>query len=291
MSNDTVFRDSDGNIIEGAQAGYDKNTGVIYITEDVAGKPSEEFNRIVGEEIGELYAHKNGLASETGGAEQIGQIFGKEMSKGKDSDSEYTGTIVVNNNIKDVKVDGTDAVLTSSGTSVSAGPIKAGVTGDFGFIYDTNTSKIRVVGGFSLSTSLTEELGISADKSVIYFPTVTKKEDLGDGFFTYSVSAEIGEGLGMSGGFSILIPVKDKELDFSKTGIGLDVGAGVGLNVGATFGPGFSTGFLWNPVSIPVPKKITNLREKLTGNKQQYLNIINNSTIQKKAKEQYERGK
>ena len=95
----------------------------------------------------------------------------------------------------------------------------------------------------------------------------------------------------MSGGFSILIPVKDKELDFSKTGIGLDVGAGVGLNVGATFGPGFSTGFLWNPVSIPVPKKITNLREKLTGNKQQYLNIINNSTIQKKAKEQYERGK
>ena len=167
VSNDTVFRDSDGNIIEGAQAGYDKNTGVIYITEDVAGKPSEEFNRIVGEEIGELYAHKNGLASETGGAEQIGQIFGKEMSKGKDSDSEYTGTIVVNNNIKDVKVDGTDAVLTSSGTSVSAGPIKAGVTGDFGFIYDTNTSKIRVVGGFSLSTSLTEELGISADKSVI----------------------------------------------------------------------------------------------------------------------------
>ena len=36
MSNDTVFRDSDGNIIEGAQAGYDKKTGVIYITKDVA---------------------------------------------------------------------------------------------------------------------------------------------------------------------------------------------------------------------------------------------------------------
>ena len=28
VSNDTVFRESDGNIIEGAQAGYDKNTGV-----------------------------------------------------------------------------------------------------------------------------------------------------------------------------------------------------------------------------------------------------------------------
>lgn len=108
VSNDTVFRDSAGNIIEGAQAGYDKNTGVIYITEDTAGKPLGEFNRIVGEEIGELYAHKNGLATETGGAEQIGQIFGKEMSKGKDSASEYTGTIVVNDTIKDIKVDGTD---------------------------------------------------------------------------------------------------------------------------------------------------------------------------------------
>ena len=111
VSNDTVFRDSEGNVMEGAQAGYDKNTGIIYITKDVAEKPLGEFNKIVGEEIGELYAHNNGLATKTGGAEQIGQIFGKEMSKGKDSDSEYTGTITVNNNIKDIKVDGTEVVV------------------------------------------------------------------------------------------------------------------------------------------------------------------------------------
>jgi filamentous hemagglutinin len=33
VSNETVFRDSNVNIIEGAQAGFDKDTGVIYITE------------------------------------------------------------------------------------------------------------------------------------------------------------------------------------------------------------------------------------------------------------------
>jgi hypothetical protein len=114
VSNDTVFRDSAGNIIEGAHAGFDKNTGVIYITEDTAKKPLGEFNKIVGEEIGELYAHKNGLAVENNNgvmvAEQIGQIFGEQMSKGKDSDTEYTGNIIVNNSIKDVKVDGTEAV-------------------------------------------------------------------------------------------------------------------------------------------------------------------------------------
>ncbi|MDR2879434.1 MAG: hypothetical protein LBV03_05940, partial [Fusobacteriales bacterium] len=67
------------------------------------------------EEIGELYAHKNGLAVENSNgvmvAEQIGQIFGEQMSKGKDSDSEYTGNIIVNNSIKNVKVDGTEAVV------------------------------------------------------------------------------------------------------------------------------------------------------------------------------------
>ncbi|MCP1225895.1 hemagglutinin repeat-containing protein, partial [Sebaldella sp. S0638] len=138
VSNDTVFRDSEGNVIEGAQAGYDKSTGIIYITKDVAGKPLGEFNRIVGEEIGELYAHNNGLATKTGGAEQIGQIFGKEMSKGKDSDSEYTGTITVNNNIKDIKVDGTEVITV---TVVGATVIVGGI-----IYYFSDTEAARVFG-------------------------------------------------------------------------------------------------------------------------------------------------
>ena len=99
--------------------------------------------------------NKNGLATETGGAEQIGQIFGKEMSKGQDSDSEYTGTIVVNNNIKDVKVDGTEVITVAVvGTTVIVG----------GIIYYCSDSEAAKTLGAAIEAKMKEEAGKAKKK-------------------------------------------------------------------------------------------------------------------------------
>ena len=43
--------------------------GVVYITESTANGSLKELNRVVGEEVGEIYAHNSGL-EKNGNAEQ-----------------------------------------------------------------------------------------------------------------------------------------------------------------------------------------------------------------------------
>lgn len=179
------------------------------------------------------------------------------------------------------------AVIRSTGVSVGAGFVHGGLTGDLGYIYDPNSSKIQVIVGGSVSTGATQDLGFGLTKSMVYFPTVTNMDQLGSHFYTYSVSAEVGQGLGISGGFSVVVPVYKGKMDLSKAGIGLDIGAGVGVNLGATMGPGMSGGGTWKLLNIPVSKKVSKLFLDLQKERNKFLKIITNDELKSKIQEDF----
>jgi hypothetical protein len=53
--------------------------GVIYITERTANGLLAYFNRIVEEEVGDIYAQNNGLENDNSRAQQIGVLFGGKI--------------------------------------------------------------------------------------------------------------------------------------------------------------------------------------------------------------------
>ncbi|MCP1226400.1 hemagglutinin repeat-containing protein, partial [Sebaldella sp. S0638] len=56
--------------------------GIVYITESTANGSLKDLNRVVGEEVGEIYAQNNGLENWNNKGQQIGEIFGEKISEG-----------------------------------------------------------------------------------------------------------------------------------------------------------------------------------------------------------------
>ncbi len=97
--------------------------GVIYITESTANGTLKELNRVVGEEVGEIYSHNNGLQNDNGNAEQLGQIFGEKLSNGVDGTKAKNPLAADNVDLSKVVVSGTELVIAIFGTAVVVGGI------------------------------------------------------------------------------------------------------------------------------------------------------------------------
>ena len=83
--------------------------GVVYITESTANGSLKNLNSVVGEEVGEIYAQNNGLENDYGRGQQIGLIFGNQLS-GVSGESISTNKIAADDvDLSDVVVAGTNA--------------------------------------------------------------------------------------------------------------------------------------------------------------------------------------
>ena len=84
--------------------------GVIYITESTANGTLKDLNRIVGEEVGEIYAHNNGL-EKNGNAQQLGEIFGEKLSNGVGETTSKNSLTADNIDLSKVVIDGTNVFV------------------------------------------------------------------------------------------------------------------------------------------------------------------------------------
>ena len=84
--------------------------GVVYITESTANGSLKELNRVVGEEVGEIYAHNNGL-EKNGNAEQLGRIFAEKISNGVGDTNAKNPLIADNVDLSKVVINGADLWL------------------------------------------------------------------------------------------------------------------------------------------------------------------------------------
>ena len=89
--------------------------GIIYIPQSIAEGSLKYLNRVVGEEVGEIYAQNNGLENKNGKAQQIGEIFGKKISE-EVLDSKSKNSLTSDGiDLSDIIIAGTSAKITGVG--------------------------------------------------------------------------------------------------------------------------------------------------------------------------------
>ena len=91
--------------------------GVIYIPQSTAEGSLKDLNRIIGEEAGEIYAQNNGLENKNGKAQQIGEIFGEQISKGIVDSKSKNSLIADDIDLSNVIIAGTNFIKVDENSS------------------------------------------------------------------------------------------------------------------------------------------------------------------------------
>ena len=86
--------------------------GIVYITESIANGSLKDLNRVVGEEVGEIYAQNNGLENLNNKGQQIGEIFGEKISEGLDTSKSKNNLSSDDIDLTEIVIGGTSRVNT-----------------------------------------------------------------------------------------------------------------------------------------------------------------------------------